>query len=74
MPTSQDPKSPNPPNDDEEPSFHAHILHGIDPEKEAALVRESREWYKKQYGGTDAALDKAFGLRSRGNATKAGGK
>lgn len=71
MPISQGPKSP-PSND--EPSLHDHILNGIDPAKEAALARESREWYKKQFGGSEAALDRAFGLRSRGNATKGGGK
>lgn len=73
MPTSRGRKNPNPPSDDE-PSFHAHILEGIHPDKEAALARESRAWYKKQFGGSEAALDRAFGLRSRGNATKGRGK
>ncbi len=69
MATSRDQKNQN--QTDPLPSEeHEHILHGIDPETEAALARKSRQWYKNTYGGDDAVLDRVFGLRSRGNAAK----
>jgi hypothetical protein len=40
---------------------------GIDPKKDREQRRQSREWYKKKYGGSEAALDKAFGIDSRKN-------
>jgi len=47
--------------------YHYHILAGIDPKKDREQRRQSREWYKKKYGGSEDALDKAFGTDSRKN-------
>lgn len=52
--------------DDFDPEgWHEHVLAGIDPEKEAQLLRRTRERAKGQLGFSDSVLDKLYGLRSR---------
>jgi hypothetical protein len=46
--------------------MHEHILANIHPDREAALVRKSRESYKKKHGVSEAILDGLFGPHSRG--------
>lgn len=52
--------------DDYDPEgWHEHVLAGIDPAKEAQLLRNTRDRVKNRHGFSDSVLDKLYGLRSR---------